>query len=378
MTTPQRIPFINLLKEHAPFNAELEEAALRVIRSGWYLRGPETKAFESRLAGMLSVDHAVGCSNGLDALRLIFKAYVVLGYLRPGDRVIVPANTYIASLLPVTEFGLTPVLVEPDPRSFGLDFHKADEIMAHDDIKAVMLVHLYGIPCWNGDICRKWSERGVLIIEDNAQAIGAQAATPGLYGSRFTGALGNASASSFYPTKNAGALGDAGAVTTGDEQLAQTVRALANYGSDRRYHNIHCGYNCRIDELHAAMLSVVLDNLDSINLRRRHAAAIYDKNIRNTLITKPLAPEGCVCVWHQYTILCEHRDILKQYLEIQGVATDIHYAVPPHLQPCYASLRHSPLPITENIADSILSLPIQALDDDQLLRVADSINRFSI
>lgn len=372
------IPFIDLQKEHAPYCKDLENAAVSVIRSGRYLNGEQTIAFERQLAETLQTRHAVGCSNGLDAIRLIIKAYIELGKLKKGDKVIVPANTYIASILPLTEFGLIPVFVEPDMKTFGLDLKRADEIInsPDSDIKAVMIVHLYGIPCWDFEICSSWAKKGILIIEDNAQSIGAQASSDGLFGSRFTGGLGHAAATSFYPTKNVGALGDAGAVTTNDSELAKTVKALANYGSDRRYHNIYQGYNCRIDEIQAAMLRVILDNLDEISERRRDIASFYNANLTNPLVTKPELQPDTRCVWHQYIILSPFRDQLKEYLEQKGIATDIHYAVPPHRQPCYASLKHPPLPITEEISDSILSLPIQGVDTKSLQRICDAINAF--
>lgn len=370
------IPFLDLRRSTAPMADELHEAARRVIDSGRFLHGPETELFESELAAFCGSRHAVGVSNGLDAIRLITRALIELGRLRPADKVVVPANTYIASILPLTEFGLVPVPVEPSESSFCLDLRR----LAHDlpeGTKAVMAVHLYGNPCWDGQAARELASRGVIIIEDNAQAIGAKSVSPGLGGSHTTGALGHAAAHSFYPTKNLGALGDAGAVTTDDPLLADTIRALANYGSDRRYHNIYTGYNCRLSELQAAMLRVKLRHLAGITLQRQKAAQAYSAAITNHLVATPAIMPGATQVWHQYPVLSPRRDELRKWLTDNGVATDIHYAVPPHLQPCYAGKLGGPYPVTERIASRILSLPIADIYPTEAEAIAAIINQFS-
>lgn len=375
-STSDQIPFLSLGRSNAPWADELRQAASRVIDSGQYLHGPETEAFEQELAQLCGTTHAVGTSNGLDALRLIIRAAIETGRLRPGDEIIYPANTYIASVLPITEFGLLPIPLDPDPTTFGLDMHRA-AAQAGPRTRAVMTVHLYGNPAWDNHAARELDRKGILIIEDNAQAIGAQAATNGLNATRTTGGLGHIAAHSFYPTKNLGALGDAGAVTTSDPQLAQAVRALSNYGSDRRYHNIYTGYNCRLDELQAAMLRVKLRHLPQITEQRRHIARIYSSTITNPLVKLPAILPGTVQVWHQYPVLSPCRDRLKEWLAQQGISTDIHYAVPPHHQPCYQGIINTPCPVTDRMAASLLSLPIADLTDAEALHVANTINRFT-
>lgn len=378
------ISFLDMQRINAPFSAETEEALLRVARSGYYLHGPETKAFQAELAATVGAPQAIGVSNGLDAIRLIFRALIETKRLSSGDAVIVPANTYIATILPLSEFGLRPILIEPDERTLNLDWHKAlTQINGDRSVKALFTVHLYGNPSWDNDIARQLSDRNILLIEDNAQAIGSSISQPSLLtGSRFTGALGHAAAFSFYPTKNVGAFGDAGAVTTILPDVSEAVKALANYGSDRRYHNIYCGYNCRIDELQAALLRVRLSHLPQINRQRRNIAAIYNALITNPLVITPQWTSGAV--WHQYVIRVKNnnRDAFRQYFLDQGIATDIHYAVPPHRQPCYArpdgsnTLCNTPLPVTEALAAEIVSLPIASVTPAQAAYIARQINSF--
>lgn len=369
--------FVSLARTNAPYADELHQAAARVIDSGRYLHGPETEAFESELSTLCGVNHTVGVSNGLDALRLIVRAAIELGRLRPGDEVIYPANTYIASVLPLTEFGLVPVGIDPNPVTFNLDMTILPDLLTKRT-RAVMAVHLYGNPCWDAEAARYMAERGIMIIEDNAQAIGARTDTPGLNGSYLTGGLGHAAAHSFYPTKNLGALGDAGAVTTDDIELADTIKALANYGSDRRYHNIYTGYNCRLDELQAAMLRVKLRHLDEVTSRRRTVARIYSATITNPMIQTPAMMPGCVQVWHQYPIRSPKRNELRDWLDSCGIATDIHYAVPPHRQPCYSGADSRLYPLTDRIAAQLLSLPIADLNDAEAAEVAEAVNAFSL
>lgn len=350
-------PFLNLADANAPYLKEIEENVLRVIRSGRYIGGSECETFEKNLAASTGTDFAVGTANGLDALRLILRAYKETGRLRDGDEIIVPANTYIASILAITDCGLTPVLVEPDIHSLNID-DKLIETAVTARTRAIMTVHLYGRVAFSEMMLEIAGKNGLLIIEDNAQAIGAVSPVKGINGT-MTGSLGNAAAFSFYPTKNLGAIGDAGAVTTSDPELASAVRALANYGSDRRYHNIYQGLNSRLDPIQAAVLNVKLPHICKENNLRREKADLYRELLADSGIILPSAETPQSHVWHQFVILTGQRDRLRLLLAQNGVATDIHYAVPPHLQPCYREFfRESVLPVTERIADSCLSLPI--------------------
>lgn len=372
-----RYPFLDLSAVNAPDLAAMEAAACDVIRSGYYLRGPQTAAFESELAAIHGEGmHAIAVSNGLDALRLILRAYLELGRLKPGDEVLYPANTYIASVLPISELGLRPVAVEPDPATMNIDLSRIEGHLTART-KAIMLVHLYGNPCWDSTVMNKLRDSGILVIEDNAQAIGARAAEEGFNGSHLTGALGDAAGFSFYPTKNIGALGDAGAVMTSDKTLADTVRALANYGSDTRYHNIYRGYNCRMDELQAAMLRVRLRRLDEIIENRNAAADVYSRSLTLPQLILPSVAPGDTHVWHQYVVRHPRRDRLREYLKENGVGTDIHYAIPPHRQPCYADTDFGPLPVADRLAETVVSLPIAAVSPTDAAEIAEIINGFS-
>lgn len=357
-TPAPHYPFLDLGRVNQPFMGDLQQAALRVVRSGRYIGGEEVERLESELAALHQAPFAVAVANGLDALRLSLRAAVITGRLREGDKVMVPANTYIASILAITDAGLAPLLVDPDEHTMCL----TGEIVAGHitpDVKALMPVHLYGRVAWDTLMAETAMRHDLWVIEDGAQSIGATAAVPGLYSSRRSAALGHAGALSFYPTKNVGALGDAGAVITHDPELARTVRALANYGCDRRYHNILQGFNSRLDPIQAAMLRVKLHYLESINADRFALATAYHNTIDNPRVTKPVMSGSVTdCVWHQYVIGCEHRDELRAYLAAHGVETDIHYPIPPHMQPCYCDLPHGSLPITESLAGRIISLPI--------------------
>lgn len=369
-------PFLNLGQSNARYADRLKEAAARVIDSGRFLAGPETAALESELAAYVGARHCIAVSNGLDAIRLIFRAYIELGRLQPGDEVLIPDNTFIASVLPVEELGLRPVMMPLSADDMNLDLSRVEEFIT-PRTRALLLVHLYGTTCWEDAICRSLHERGLLIIEDNAQAVGAMAQCEGFHGSRFAGALGDAAAVSFYPTKNLGALGDGGAVLTSDEELARTVRVLANYGSDRRYHNIMRGYNNRLDEIQAAFLRIKLEDLDEETERRREVAGIYNDTIINPIVCVPKIFPDRRQVWHQYVIRTPHRDRLKDYLESNGIQTDIHYAVPPHMQPCFdGSLDDPRLKEAEELADSILSLPIANLTPADARHIASVINLY--
>jgi dTDP-4-amino-4,6-dideoxygalactose transaminase len=368
-------PFLNLGKVNAPFMEEMDTALSAVLRSGRYLLGHETSLLQEELAEICGATAAVAVSNGLDAIRLIFRAYIELGVLAEGDEVLVPANTYIASILPLTEMHLTPILIEPETQCLNMDWEKALAAVT-DRTKAVLIVHLYGTPCWNRDIALKFREKGIKIIEDNAQAIGAHASQPGFNGTDITGNLGDAAAFSFYPTKNIGALGDAGAVVSCDTTLLQTIKALANYGSDRRYHNIYCGWNCRMDELQAAILRVKLRYLEQISEQRAAIAAAYDATLNNTHILKPAIVKELRQVWHQYVVRVKDRERFLAYLTEQGIGYDIHYPVPPHQQPCYTGKLGDSYPITEQLANEIVSLPIADITPDIATQIATILNRY--
>lgn len=381
-----KYPFFDLGKLNEPMRAEIEEAALRVIRSGRYIGGKECDEFESRLAAATGTPYAVGVSNGLDALRLILRSYILMGRLHEGDEVLVPANTYIATILAVSDAGLTPVLVDIDPHTLNIDPLLAARCVT-PRTRALLTVHLYGRIAWSEQLKRLALDHDLIVIEDNAQAIGARASASGLFSTHTAGSLGHAAAFSFYPTKNTGALGDAGAITTHDSTLAATARALANYGSDRRYHNLYAGFNCRLDPMQAAILNVKLAHTDEQNSLRRANAQIYSEAITNRRIILPEHPaDPLEHVWHQYVVRVTHgrRDLFQALLASEGVATDIHYPVPAHLQPCYntpdSPLRMPlPVPHTEHIASELLSLPISpATSPSEIREIANIINQIPL
>lgn len=349
-----KYPFLDLGTVNAPYLDELRGAIDRVLCSGRYIGGGEVERFEATLACISGADYAVGVSNGLDALRLIFRAYVAMGRLHAGDAVIVPDNTYIASVLAISDAGLCPVLVDVSPVTLNMDTASLEKYYT-SDVKAVLTVHLYGRPCYDAALRNFVDRYNLLLVEDNAQAIGACSDD-----GRPAGSLGHAAAFSFYPTKNVGALGDAGAVTTSDAELARTVRALANYGSDKRYHNIYRGYNCRLDPIQAAVLNAKLPYLEKENVRRRRLASVYNAEIANPHVAKPLMTEPDNCVWHQYCVLCDSRDELQTFLTTNGVGTDINYPVPVHMQPCYSEYEALPLPVATSLARRLLCLPVSA------------------
>lgn len=370
-----KYPFLRLNEVNAQYAEELKAVASNVIDSGWYLHGSETKAFEHELASSTGTTEAIAVSNGLDALRLIFKAYILLGRLSQGDEVIVQSNTYIASILSISDAGLKPILVEPSESTLNLDSSLVEQAIT-PRTKVIMTVHLYGTPCWDKKLKEIAKKHNLLIIEDNAQAIGAVCDIDGKNGTFTTGSIGDAAAFSFYPTKNIGALGDAGAVTSNDVELINTIRTLANYGSDRRYHNIYQGYNCRMDELQAAFLRVKLRHLDQECTKRAEVALTYDQHINNTLIIKPMIFKNMRQVWHQYVVRCSNRDKFREYLLKMGVGTDIHYATPPHLQPCYRDYFPCKYPITELLSDQVISLPIAAINNCDAIEIAKIINAY--
>lgn len=371
-----KYPFLDLALANEPIMPELKAAACGVIESGRYLHGEQTQMLEQEIAALCEVKHCVAVSNGLDALRLILRAYKVMGVLHDDEKVIVPANTYVASVLSISDNNLTPCLCEPREDTMNLDSAQLHSLLS-PTVKAIMPVHLYGTPCWDQRLMDVARHFGLRIIEDNAQAIGAKAALPGLNGTCTTGGLGDAGAISFYPTKNLGALGDGGAVVTNDEQLAQTVRAIANYGADHRYHNIYLGLNCRIDEIQAAMLRVKLRHLQHETERRNAVARAYDQAITNPLVRKPVIFASMTQVWHQYVVRVKERDRFRAYLEENGVGTDVHYATPPHRQPCYRQFKSYKLPVTQMLADEVVSLPIaRPITQQSAQEIAQIINRF--
>lgn len=365
------IPFLDLQKVNGQYIDELKSAVERVIDSGWYILGEEVKCFEREFGEYCGSAHCVGVANGLDALCLIFRAYKELGKLQNGDEVIVPANTYIASILAISETGLVPVLVEPDENTFNLD-PRLIETHITPKTKAILTVHLYG-QVTGIDVLKAVCERHeLLLIEDSAQAHGAW------YQGVRSGALGDAAGFSFYPGKNLGALGDGGAVTTSDAELADVIRTLRNYGSKQKYVNDYKGVNSRLDEMQAAILRVKLRYLDNeINIRR-HVASLYLEGISNKNIKMPNFQDSDAHVWHLFVIqLCE-RDRLHDYLMVNGVQTLVHYPIPPHRQVAYNELSAKYLPITEAIHKKVLSLPISpVLSEEEVHTVIDLINKFN-
>lgn len=365
------IKFLDLREINNSYGNALKEAAGRVIDSGWYLNGTENEQFEAKLSAFTGSPHAVGVANGLDSLRLILRGYIELGVLQEGDEVIVPANTYIASILAITDNRLKPVLVEPSIETYNINTDLIEQAIT-PRTKAIMIVHLYGRAVWDEKIESIAHRYGLKVIEDNAQAIGAS------YNGIRTGNLGDAAGFSFYPGKNLGALGDSGAVTTKDPQLAKAVRTLANYGSERKYINIYQGLNSRMDEIQAAMLSVKIDFTESENEARRRIAEYYTANITNPAIILPAQPQNSPeHVYHLFVIRTVYREQLQKHLNDCGVQTLIHYPTPPHKQECYNQWNELSLPVTEQISREVLSLPISpVMSIDDVKTVVDAVNSF--
>ncbi|MCM8871938.1 MAG: DegT/DnrJ/EryC1/StrS family aminotransferase [Paludibacteraceae bacterium] len=371
-----KVPFLSLHDVTAKYKDEIHEAALRVIDSGWYLQGKENEAFERNYADYIGTKYCIGCANGLDALIWIYRAYIELGVMQPGDEVIVPANTYIASILAITENGLTPVLIEPNPDTLEIDDNRIEAAIT-SRTKSILIVHLYGRLAMTekiADLCKKYDLK---LVEDNAQAHGCK------YNGKRTGSLGDAAGHSFYPGKNLGALGDGGAVTTNDEDLAKAIRALANYGSQKKYVFKYSGRNSRLDEIQAAILDVKLRHLDEDIRLRQQVADFYYEHISNPLVTLPNPLAHDENVYHLFPVLVKNgkRDALHDYLAENGVGTVIHYPIAPHKQECYVNEAwNTPqlsLPITENLADEELSLPMSpCLTQEQMEFVVKLINVF--
>lgn len=367
----KEIKYLDLKRVTEMHGEEIHDAVKRVVDGGWYLKGQATAAFEESYSTYIGTKHCIGCGNGLDALTLILRAYMEMGVMQEGDEIIVPANTYIASILAITDNGLRPVLVEPNPDTLQIDEERVEQAIT-PRTKGVMIVHLYGRCAYTeriGDICR---EHGLKLLEDNAQAHGC------LWQGHRTGSLGDAAGHSFYPGKNLGALGDAGAVTTNDGRLAETIRAIANYGSSRKYVFPYQGRNSRMDELQAAVLSVKLRHLNSENEHRKELARLYVDGISNPAIEVPSEEFFQNNVFHIFPVFCKQRDMLQQYLKENGVETIIHYPIPPHRQECYKDLLgHLSLPITERIHREELSLPLnQTLTREDIGFVIELLNSF--
>ena len=363
------IPFLSLKNLTNKYNQEINNAMVRVINSGRYLQGEENAAFELNYACYIGTKQTIGCANGLDALILILQAYMELGLMFPGDEVIVPANTFIASILAITENNLVPVLVEPDITTYQIDDSKIEKSIT-SKTKAIMIVHLYGQCAYTnkiGEICKKYNLK---LIEDNAQAHGC------LYNNRKTGSLGNAAGHSFYPGKNLGALGDGGAVTTDDEELANIIRKIANYGSSKKYVFKYQGRNSRLDEIQAAILNVKLKHLDDDNNSRKNIAKKYINEIKTSEIILPIVNDWNAHVFHIFPIRTCKRDKFQMYLADKGIQTLVHYPIPPYKQECYKEWNNLSFPITEQIHQEELSLPIDlTLTDEQICYIIDVCNK---
>jgi len=373
------IQFLDLKKITESFEPEISSAIGRVLKRGWYLLGEETIAFEKEYAHFIGTKHCISVANGLDALRIILRAYIEMGTMQEGDEIIVPANTYIASILAITDNRLKPILVEPDLNTYNLDLTLIEQHIT-PSTKAIMVVHLYGKACWSAQLERLAKKYHLKIIEDNAQAAGAfyvpdfQSSLGSKINneipksqdyekSKRTGSLGNAAGHSFYPGKNLGALGDGGAITTDDDDLAKMVRALANYGSVKKYVNDYQGLNSRLDEIQAAILRIKLPRLDADNLKRCEIADFYNTNIKNPEIILPFSDCSSVYpfpshVWHLFVIRHPHRDFLNKFLNDYEIQTLIHYPIPPHMQKAYKEMNSMKFSITEQIHREVLSLPI--------------------
>ena len=362
------IKFNNLQRINAQYEQELKSAACRVIDSGWYLFGKELEEFEENYAHFCGTKFALGVANGLDALKLIFKAYIELGFMKEGDEVIVPANTYIASVLAISNNKLVPVFVEPSIETYNIDTSKIEELIT-SKTKAVLTVHLYGQNSIDDKMQQICNTYNLKLIEDAAQAPGAK------WKGKVMGSIGDAAGHSFYPGKNLGALGDAGAVTTNDNNLAKAIKALRNYGSHKKYENIYQGVNSRLDEIQASFLNVKLKFINNDINARRQIANYYLKNIKNPLIKLPSIPSEEGHVWHLFVISTNERSKLQKYLHKNGIETLIHYTIPPYKQEAYKIFNNLKFPITKHIHNTVLSLPIHAvLTFKEIEKIVECIN----
>lgn len=365
------INFLDLKHINNQYQQELKNACARVIDSGWYIMGNELNDFETEFSAYCGSKHAIGVANGLDALILILRAWKVLGKLNSGDEVIVQANTYIASVLAITENDLVPVLVEPNPNTYNLD-PDVVRVAITAKTKAILPVHLYGQLSPMPELMAIAADHNLLVLEDCAQAHGAE-----IEGKR-AGNWGDAAGFSFYPGKNLGALGDAGAITTNNDELAQTLKALRNYGSHKKYENLYQGVNSRLDEIQSAMLRVKLPYLEAETIRRQHISRAYRSGITNPLVTLPHVIDELAHVWHLFVVRCEQRDALQNYLAEQGIQTLIHYPVAPHKQQAYSQWNGISLPVTEKIHQQVLSLPLDpTMSEEAIARVIAAVNGFN-
>jgi len=364
------IPFLDLKRLNTQYRAELIEACTRVIDSGWYVQGNECKEFDKEFAEYCGTKYAIGVANGLDALILILRAYREMGIMNDGDEVIVPSNTYIASILAISQNNLVPVLVEPRLDTYLVDPSKIEEKIT-SKTKAILPVHLYGQTCEMDTINEIAKKYNLKVIEDSAQSHGAY------FGDKRSGNLGDASGFSFYPGKNLGALGDGGAVTTNDEELVNTIKALGNYGSHKKYENLYKGMNSRLDEMQAAMLRVKLRYLDNEVEKRREIANYYLENIKNENIVLPIVRANTNHVWHLFVIRTNKRDELQKYLLDNAIQTLIHYPLPPHKQNAYSEWNNDGYPISEQIHNEVLSLPISGIQSlEDTMKIVKVLNEF--
>ena len=373
MSSNKLIPFLNLKEVNSPYKKDIRKAIDNVIDSGWYILGSEVEKFEKEYSNFIGVENTVGVANGLDALRIILRAYMEMGVMSEGDEVIVPANTFIASILAITDNRLKPILVEPDVKSYNINPNLIENKITKKT-KAIMLVHLYGQSAYSDIILRLCKKYNLKLIEDAAQAHGAY------YNDKRIGSLGDAAGFSFYPGKNLGALGDAGAICTNDTHFAELCRTLGNYGSKIKYQNILQGYNSRLDELQAAILRVKLKYLDSDNVKRRFIASEYLLNIVNEKIILPNTDGNVLTnnnhVWHLFVVRSKKRGELVKMLQKKGVHTSIHYPIPPHKQICYKESIKDSLPITEMLHDEVLSLPLNpSMNEKEVWHVINVINK---
>lgn len=365
------VKFLELKKITDKYSSEIHEAVAKVIDSGWYLQGEAVASFETNYSRYIGTNYCIGVGNGLDALIWILRAYIELGVMKKGDEIVVPANTFIATILAITENGLVPVLVEPSITTYQIDENRIEAAIT-EKTRAIMVVHLYGQCAYTERIRVLCDKYQLKLIEDNAQAHGCR------FGNRKTGSLGDAAGHSFYPGKNLGALGDAGAVTTNDQKLAETIRSLANYGSSRKYIFQFTGRNSRLDEIQAAVLDVKLKHLEDDIRLRKEVARYYVEQIVNPLITTPCVVDWDAHVFHLFPIRCSRRDELQVYLEKNGIQTTIHYPIPPHKQKCYKEWNNLSLPITEQIHREELSLPMSpCLSKEEVSYTVEKLNQFS-
>ncbi|EKA6092595.1 DegT/DnrJ/EryC1/StrS family aminotransferase [Salmonella enterica] len=362
--------FLNLKRINEQYKKELLEACERVISSGWYILGKELSEFESNFANYCGTKYAIGVANGLDALNLVLRAWKIMGKITDGDEVIVPANTYIATILAITGNNLKAILTEPDKNTFNLSYHSIEKAIT-SRTKIILPVHLYGQISPMEEIMQLAKENNLLVLEDSAQAHGAS------INNKKAGSWGNAAGFSFYPGKNLGALGDAGAITTDDDELASMLRALRNYGSHKKYENLYQGVNSRLDEIQAAMLNVKLKYLDKETSRRREIAQKYCKYIDNVYVTKPIIMDEMTHVWHLFVVRCQHRHKFAEHLLKNGIHTLVHYPIPPHEQIAYKEWNKFCFPLTEEIHKTVISLPLDpTMSDEEIDKVIEIVNGF--